>query len=201
MLYCFSIQLKLRQYDYDWLSKVELKKRRHSGLDSIIRRARLNGVLEGGIVKTSNKKLRRATLGGMIGDKVIIPGSPAVSLPELLQQAETTLTRSPPPKSPLKSASNLKSPPRLTQTKNSEREWTRADWKQLDACFTEERLEVGARKGLPWEQLADVDDMNVGDVVTRFINVVGGYDAVRSFGSAWTQYVPLFCRVFSFPHF
>jgi hypothetical protein len=169
-------------------------------LDSILRRARLNDVLQGGIVKTSNKKLRRTTLGGMIGDKVIIPGSPAISLPELLQQAEITLNQSPLPKSPLKSASNSKSVPRPIQSKNSEREWTRADWKQLDACFTEERLEIGARKGLPWEQLADVDDINIEDVVTRFIDVVGGYDAVRSFGSAWTQYVPLFCRIVSFSH-
>ncbi len=40
--------------------------------------------------KLSSAK-RRSTLGGVIGDKVIMPGSPITTLPALLKEAETSL--------------------------------------------------------------------------------------------------------------
>jgi hypothetical protein len=77
--------------------------------------------------------------------------------------------------------------PAPAESTTGPREWTKADWKVLDACFTEERLHVGAQRGYGNDQLADVDDVDLEDVVTRFMCTVGGYEAVHKLGSAWTE--------------
>ncbi|KAL0958365.1 hypothetical protein HGRIS_000506 [Hohenbuehelia grisea] len=82
-----------------------------------------------------------------------------------------------------------------------ERPWTREDWKQLDACFTDERLEVAVQMGmaadleLAQEQgvLASVDDVLVESVVDRFMALVGGQEEVGKFGDAWSH-EKLVCR-------
>ena len=45
--------------------------------------------MEGGINKRGTP--RRRTLRGIVGDQVFIPGSPMMTVPELLQQAERTV--------------------------------------------------------------------------------------------------------------
>jgi hypothetical protein len=49
-----------------------------------------------------------------------------------------------------------------------EREWTKEDWKHLDACFTDQRLEVGSRlAGAEQNVLASVDMVSIDDVVDK----------------------------------
>jgi hypothetical protein len=73
-----------------------------------------------------------------------------------------------------------------------EREWTKEEWKLLDACFTDERLALGGDA----EGLAAVDAVHVEDVVVRFISLLGGEAQVCTFGDAWTRYVSFpYCLV------
>ena len=64
------------------------------------------------------------------------------------------------------------------------REWSKSDWKLLDSCFTDERMEMAALMSLPVE-LANVDDIRVENVVSRFIQMVGGIE--ESWGRDWTE--------------
>ena len=54
-----------------------------------MRNVRRRSTIEGGINKRGTP--RRRTLGGIVGDQVFIPGSPIMTVPELLQQAERTV--------------------------------------------------------------------------------------------------------------
>jgi hypothetical protein len=137
-------------------------------------------------------------VGGVVGDMVFIPGSPAMSLPELLQEAEVGLERQesavaqtlrsvpvPLPASPTPSPGARCSPVKESEpskdrtpvpSDTDQREWTRDHWKQLDACFTDERIEVGTRLGLGSDVLANVDEVEIENVVTRFLSIAGGPD-------------------------
>lgn len=61
------------------------------------------------------------------------------------------------------------------------RAWTKEDWKALDACFTDERIAVAERLGLvarvddggASRMMAGADEVDVGDVVRRFLGVRG----------------------------
>ncbi|KAF9444647.1 hypothetical protein P691DRAFT_778122 [Macrolepiota fuliginosa MF-IS2] len=73
-----------------------------------------------------------------------------------------------------------------------ERMWTKEEWKRLDACLTDERLEVAARLGydsgvVGEEGLASVDRVKIEDVVKRFVEWMGGEEAVDEYGPAWTR--------------
>lgn len=167
------------------------------------KRHSLNGrrksIVEGGIVKAgTEKKKRRATMG-VIGDKVYVPGSPAMTLPELLKQAEEEVgrvhvggalsmhhtmpmvgrrSRNPfETPMPVKYSSRPASPEDLIL---GEREWAREEWKLLDACFTDERLELG--RG---DTLASVDVVRGEEVVKRFVSTMGGEEVVATFGDEW----------------
>jgi hypothetical protein len=52
------------------------------------------------------------------------------------------------------------------------REWQKDDWKLLDACYTDVRLDTGIRLGLPGGSLADVDSIPLDAVVDRFCESV-----------------------------
>jgi hypothetical protein len=146
---------------------------------------------------SSDANCRRNTWNDTVWDSPVIPGSPALSLPELLlEQAEITLSHSSPSKSfQCRTASPgnqllLQSPTSAFSAQGAgrcQREWTRADWKSLDACFTEERLEIAARKALGNGQLANVEDVNLDDVVVRFVRMMGGHQAMCNFGRAWGE--------------
>jgi len=165
----------------------------------MLRSSRRKSIAQQGITKTavsaSSQAERRATLGGVIGERLIVPGSSATSLTELLQEVELSLDQSArvapklPPcddpfmsPSPMASAVTHTSPGSLCAT----REWTREDWKLLDTCFTEERLEMGDRLGLENEGLADPSDIRSEDIVKRFICKMGGTEIMDKLGSAWT---------------
>lgn len=130
---------------------------------------------------------------GVVGDTVVIPGTPLMSLPELLKQAEDEVFvpsggsplfvhRHDPFKTPLTSRTKPLSIKSTTpnQYPMGEREWAKDDWKLLDACFTDLRLELGNGS------LADVTDINLGDVAFRFIELMGGRRTVNTFGNSWT---------------
>lgn len=65
------------------------------------------------------------------------------------------------------------------------RRWTKTDWKQLDSCFTDERMDVGARQNRDYVQLADVDEVDLDDVIDRYVSGLGGLDVTESFGPEW----------------
>ncbi|TFK41544.1 hypothetical protein BDQ12DRAFT_678161 [Crucibulum laeve] len=219
----------LKQHDYDCFTKIMMKKRHsdakkrrdsHSTLDDITKGSRRRNVASAGVGKTDGeKKRRRSTLGmGVIGDRVFIPGSPVVTLPELLKEAEaevvtsSTGMKSPSAwsktlgatgqrdlfKTPLPNRYQLRlgSSSLREETTNvdddeaddmEERLWTKDDWKQLDACFTDERLEAGQRLGITdGDGLAPVNLVHVKDVVDRYIEAIGGTAILERCGEAWS---------------
>lgn len=123
-------------------------------------------------------------------------GSPSMTLPELLHEAESELDS---PSSPTSAQSAFRTPsPALSSFRRPEaplvidtdgpREWSRSDWKLLDACFTDVRLEVGARWGHEGV-LGDVDAVELEDVVRRFEDIFGGEEVVTHLGPAFERYV------------
>jgi len=83
------------------------------------------------------------------------------------------------------------------------RMWTKEEWKRLDACFTDERLQVGMGMGLrgddtalvqgtidgweTWEGMASVDQVDLDNVVARFVDWMGGWDQVSGYGPEWSR--------------
>ncbi|KAJ4477216.1 hypothetical protein J3R30DRAFT_191743 [Lentinula aciculospora] len=72
------------------------------------------------------------------------------------------------------------------------REWTKEEWKILDACFTDERIDLASRslpslilstdEEIP---LAEVDLVDIDNVVERFIVELGGSDILVGLG--WSR--------------
>ena len=144
---------------------------------------------------------------GVIDDKVIIPGSPITTLPDLLQQAEEEITHLAPSSvrpatmsireqaswDPFRTPTSVK----LDNKQESmmipkrypvgPREWTREDWKLLDACFTDQRINPGESH----DMLAAVDAVALEDVVARFIHLMSGQSLVNTFGETWSRFVSL----------
>ncbi len=148
---------------------------------------------------------------GVIGDKVIIPGTPVTTLPELLQDVEKEVAREATlsawsvrtffgtqnGQDPLKTPIPERSKDKTTRLKTTrlvpttpypvgKRGWTRDDWKLLDACFTDQRLELG---NVEEDLLASVDIVALDDVITRFVNLMGGQSLIDTFGDLWTRFV------------
>ncbi|KAJ7138489.1 hypothetical protein C8R43DRAFT_605902 [Mycena crocata] len=88
------------------------------------------------------------------------------------------------------------------------REWCKADWKALDACFTDERIAVAAQRGMvlnfspapaplstPVRRgstsvdgavvMASADAVDLAAVVARFVESMGGAATVSAYGPAW----------------
>ncbi|TFY53812.1 hypothetical protein EVJ58_g9234 [Rhodofomes roseus] len=200
----------LRLHDYDCVPRILTKKRRHSHLDapSVIRDARRRSSLASGINKGKSSFIpnapRRHTLGGMLGDKVFIPGSPAMTVPELLNEAERSLdleltkqgqsmiirrveesrnafvTPMKPGESSRAVDSFSWATPSFsledmsTPVGRPEGAWTRKDWKRLDSCLTDERLVRGEGKAL-----ADVELLDLEKVVDRFLTQLEGSSALQ----------------------
>jgi hypothetical protein len=128
-----------------------------------------------------------------------------MTLTELLQEAEVTLEQketdtppspavdddpftgpllvTPPVAAARSDASYLYEPESVHALK---REWTREDWKLLDACFTDERIEIGKRLDLGPNVLASVDDIRNEDIVERFVLRMGGSETIHAMGPGWT---------------
>jgi len=119
-------------------------------------------------------------------------GSPTMTLPELLHEVESELDSSassrlgqPDFRMPSPTPSSFARPqaPLVIDT-DGPREWSRSDWKLLDACFTDARLEVGERWGSEGV-LGDVDAVELEDVVRRFEDILGGAEVVAGLGPAF----------------
>ncbi|KAL7284323.1 hypothetical protein ACG7TL_001609 [Trametes sanguinea] len=200
----------LKMHDYDFIIKDPSGKRRHSSVDSAMRKARRKSIIEGGITKRESPLKRRRTFGGVVGDKVIIPGSPVITVPELLSEAERSVEQR---------ERTLHTPARATSftsdigvfkvpldrpafetpgprqkvharplfNASGPRAWDKDDWKLLDACFTDERLALGSHKRPLGEAvLAPVDDVDLECVIDRFLEQTGGVPAEECW-PGWTR--------------
>lgn len=178
------------------------RRKSHSTWESASRDSRRRMVLASGIKKSAPN--RRLTTGGVIGDRVYLPGSPVMTLPELLHEAEVGLEGGPrdvlaasgrdPFKTPLPRRllpplpSSMPAIQRnVSSIPSTEQLWTKDDWKKLDACFTDERLLAGSRLGLKDDVLADVDEVQPENVLNRFVELMGGEEANGQRGDAWTR--------------
>lgn len=171
-----------------------------------MRKARRKSTLEGGVGKHGTPVRRRRTLGGIVGDKVFIPGSPLITVPQLLEDAERAVERR--LQTPSRGAdcadASFKLPlpldrpvfetPGPRQRVHARpafdaagpRAWTKDDWKLLDACFTDERLSLGSNKRIGEAVLAPVDDIVVDRVVDRFLDQCGSVPVDECWPS-WTR--------------
>jgi hypothetical protein len=196
-LYCL-------QHDWDLVMKAGGKKRRSSTVGSLIRKARRADLASAGVSKSSSPaRSARRSFGVVIDGQVVMTGSPSMTLPELLHEAESELDpstisshaeadfRTP---SPAPSSFRQPAAPLVIDT-DGPREWSRSDWKLLDACFTDARLEVGERWGGEGV-LGDVDAVELEDVVRRFEDIFGGAEVVAALGPAFERYVCCLCLSF-----
>ena len=78
----------------------------------------------------------------------------------------------------------------MRTNEGGERPWTKEEWKYLDACFTDERLDLGAKLDDAEEDtMAPVDMVSIDAVVDRFVVLMGGAEIVETFGDAWSKFV------------
>ncbi|KXN84110.1 hypothetical protein AN958_00435 [Leucoagaricus sp. SymC.cos] len=171
----------LKQHNYDCFTKLELKrqqKRRRitmSPSEVGLRR----GVLSGGIEKRERE--RRKTVM-----EVSLSLSANMSLlsmdsPNPFALRSFMKTKGLTPKVPMTPGETCYDP--LT----GERMWTKEEWKRLDACFTDERLEVGLKMELGEMEMASVDEVKLEDVVQKFVEWMGGWEDVEEFGPEWSR--------------
>ncbi|CAA7263243.1 unnamed protein product [Cyclocybe aegerita] len=221
----------LKQHDYECCTK--LVKRRRVSLDDIARDNRRKSLAAHGVSKTKTKngaQARSRRSMGVIGERVYIPGSPVVTLPELLEQVEKDVVEkgyghgqqeaqaqvwrerreredgsqvfeTPVParsksananafdfERRLSSLSTTTTFPSLlplavdSEGGDGPRPWTKDAWKLLDACFTDQRLELGTDGSL-----ANVESVDVDHVVQRFVEICGGWEKVGTFGDEWDR--------------
>ena len=141
----------------------------------------------------------------MIGDRVVRPGTAAVSLPELLQEAEESLImEEDEPSSILPTGSQVSSEHSNTSFRISvhaatdsaahielntsgPRSWSKLDWKMLDGCYTDERISLGEKMGLPEGSLASAEQIDPQSVIDRFVQLMGGAHVAENMGSAFTR--------------
>jgi len=170
--------------------KASRKNRSPRTVESLIRKTRRADVTSAGVRKSSSP---RRSLGLVVDGRVLMHDSPSMTLPELLHEAESEIDS--PTSTSAQSAFRTPSPapssfrrpeaPLVIDTEGP-REWSRSDWKLLDACFTDVRLEVGARWGHEGV-LGDVGAVELEDVVRRFEDVFGGEEVVTLLGPAFER--------------
>lgn len=118
---------------------------------------------DSGISKSTPRKSR----GGVIGEVVFMPDSPAITLKGLLRSVEKDVAKE------TELARSVAQTPQnrlLHKQKwkdHQTEEWTRDNWKLLDMCFTDERYQLGGG-----EDMADVDLVDVDSVVERFVEII-----------------------------
>lgn len=197
------------------IEKTNKAARSRVSVDSVLKSARRADVSGFGIVKSLSPKRvdkgRRSMLGGILNGRVVMPDSPSMTLPELLREAEVSLTAtrvddltlehqgySTPRTLNRVGQRNLFTTPvygasRTTSTladrlpyvdRDGPRDWTKNDWRLLDACFTDERIVSGHSNNM-----ADAVDIDPENVVVRFITLMGGEDVIAGLGSSWTRLV------------
>lgn len=121
-----------------------------------------------------------------------------VSVPDLMREAELELRNTPSrsrastPQVQVRTPAQSESPVAPTLILPGPRDWLKADWKQLDRCFTDERYRIAVAKGFPLGSLASVDEVDDSNVVERFADEMGGFAVLEQFGPAWTLWVHFF---------
>ena len=165
----------------------------------LVKRTHRRNLLASGISKASSRK---RSAGGSRDGSFVRPISPA-AMPDLIKEAESELEKS------FNWGERFTTPVRtnlsVTSTSHSRwidpgrlfdpigpREWGKNDWKILDACFTDERLDAGEKMGMSEGSLADVTDIRLDDVVNRFVEVIGGDAVLATVGPSWTRFVVFF---------
>ena len=126
------------------------------------------------------------------------------TLPELLQEAEQELIREGTPlRTPqslrIRSAGGYNTPTtstaaagdqslfKIPQLPPGPRAWTKGDWKWMDSCFTDVRLQMAEKRGSGEGNLPGVEEISFEDVMERFVELMGGMEVVESFGTDWTR--------------
>jgi hypothetical protein len=193
------------QYDYDCFTQITQSKRRRSVPDRMSRRGSSvarRSVSEGRIAKDKAKK--RASVGtGVIGSQVFISGAPVTTLRNLLDEVEAEVSFIGPPaksvyETPVRrrslDVSDLSFVSSLLN-QEGERHWVKDDWKLLDTCFTDERFVVGGNLRIGGDGLADVDVIDLGHVVDRYVGILGGEELVKRFGPGWERYCARFIDI------
>ncbi|KAF8621247.1 hypothetical protein AX15_007956 [Amanita polypyramis BW_CC] len=195
----------LKQHDYDCFTEIAKSKRRQSAPDRISRRSTniaealaRRGVSEGRITKDRARK--RSSIGtGVIGSQVFISGAPVTTLRNLLEEVEAEVSFSSTPRLP--ASYSYETPIRRRPSfgildsfsistlinQDGEKQWTKKDWKLLDACFTDERLLVGTRLSVNGDGLVDVDTVDLNNVVDRYIDIFGGEHSIKKLGPDWER--------------
>ncbi|KAJ7637012.1 hypothetical protein FB45DRAFT_907997 [Roridomyces roridus] len=139
----------------------------------------------------------RAQTPRVVGERVYFPGSPQpVTTAQLLAEAEEEVSLSGIGRSPSRDemASTRMPALRVDQeepAEEDEQDWTKNDWKRLDACFTDERIELASRSGMkprpstpsfqtpvrrPTEaavMMAAADAVDIDAVVARYVDLYG----------------------------
>ncbi|KAG6855464.1 hypothetical protein H0H87_002417 [Tephrocybe sp. NHM501043] len=140
------------------------------------------------LLREAEAEVSFASASASANNSFSVPGSPSFSFtgpgmhtPLLPNQSRVSLVRS------------LFDRPEGSErgtTTTTERAWTKDEWKLLDACFTDERLALGAGSSSTahaqdLEAMAPVDAVRIEDVVARFVGLVGGERTVRAYGEGW----------------
>lgn len=171
-----------------------------SDASSFIKGSRRKSLLQSGITRGKGSP--------SVSHRVLTNGD--ISLPDLLREAEATVLieeghlhgLSPAHSKPRAQRDAFKTPAHSVSTpwgpsirrstdqtapaSNGPRDWAKRDWKKLDSCFTDERVALGEKLGL--EGLASADNVNLENVVDRFIEGIGGVGAVNRLGPSWERY-------------
>ncbi|KAF9048318.1 hypothetical protein BDZ89DRAFT_1033304 [Hymenopellis radicata] len=137
----------LKQYNYDCYTKTKLRENQR-------RRKTIDGGIQKRNAFATPARQRPRSIGG---DKVMFPGSPAITLDCLLEQVEVEVKSA---KQPVEHKKRLE----IAQGGGA---WSKEEWKTLDMCFTEERYQVGGG-----DVMAHVDDVDIANVVARFEELV-----------------------------
>ena len=140
---------------------------------------------------------RKRSTGSSRGDSFVRPISPA-AVPDLIREAESELEKSfsngdrfmtpmGPNLSVASSSHSRYIDPSLLFDPTGPREWGKNDWKILDACFTDERLDMAEKMGMAEGSLAETTDVRLDDIVNRFVDLAGGDAVLATLGSSWTR--------------
>ncbi|KAI9444205.1 hypothetical protein H4582DRAFT_2190730 [Lactarius indigo] len=187
----------LKQHDWDLVTKVARSRRLSPRtVESLVRKARRADLASSGVSKSSSPaRSGRRSFGVVVDGRVVTANSPSMTLPELLSEAESELDNPPTflrrgqhsPRTPSPAPVSFRRPeaPLVIDT-DGPREWSRSDWKLLDACFTDARLEIGARWGSEGT-MGDVDAVDLDDVVGRFVDIFGGEEVVSGLGPSFDR--------------
>jgi len=175
------------QHDWDLVMKEAACKNHYSSMvESLICKARHVDATSTGVSKSLSPACSACCLFGIVIDgHVMMTSSPSMNLPELLHKAQSKLDSStfsrhasPAFRMPSPAPSIFKQPevPLVIDT-DGLHEWSWSDWKLLNACFTDVRLEIGARWGGEGV-MGDMDAVNLEGVVQRFEDIFGGAEVV-----------------------